>query len=78
MSTEQAPWWTDHNNLSALWTWMEESDGAPEDGPAYFMGKPWKWQPEWEMMQAEDEARVLANAERVIETLKQMKAERGL
>ncbi len=45
-------WWHDHRNLAALWRWMEEFSELPEDGPAYFMSKPWKWQGEWDAMQA--------------------------
>lgn len=40
-------WWKDHNNLAALWAWLDEEGCPPEDGPAYFMEKPWKYQAEW-------------------------------
>lgn len=41
------PWYSNHGNLSLLWSWLEERGETPADGPAYFMEKPWKWDTEW-------------------------------
>ena len=42
-------WWT-HDNLAALWSWLDENGLDPADGPAYFMEKPWKWNLEYDAM----------------------------
>ena len=45
-------WWRNRMNLASLWEWLDNQDAAPGDGAAYFMRKPWKWDPEWERFQA--------------------------
>lgn len=47
-----APWHEYVANLHALWVWLENRGDQPDD-PAYFLEKPWKWEPEWNQMQRE-------------------------
>lgn len=46
------PWYADHQNLALLWRWLEDRGDQPAD-PAHFIEKPWKWEPEWNELQAE-------------------------
>ena len=42
-------WWREPQNLADLWCFLVEEGEAPSD-PAYYMEKPWKYEPEWERM----------------------------
>lgn len=46
----QVEWWNDHRNLATLYEWLERYSNNPQDGPAYFMEKPWKWNMEYDAM----------------------------
>jgi hypothetical protein len=49
-----ADWWADHDNLAALWSWLEDRVQEP-DSVVYFLEKPWKWTPEYVDMRDEQE-----------------------
>lgn len=56
-STEAAgtsDWWTDHEQLADLWSWLEDRGEEP-DSVAYFLSKPWKWTPEYVDMRDEQD-----------------------
>jgi hypothetical protein len=44
-------WYIDHENLHALWLWLEDHGHEPD--VACFLEKPWHWEPEWLQMRAE-------------------------
>lgn len=50
-----AEWYEDHENLCALWRWLEDRGQAPSDVAGY-LEKPWHWEPEWNQMR-KDQAR---------------------
>lgn len=54
-SAEARDWWEDHDNLAELWRFLEDRGEQPND-PAYFLDKPWKWDPEYQQMRSEQAA----------------------
>lgn len=45
-------WFLNHENLAALWRWLDGRGQAPAD-VAHYLEKPWHWSPEFIDMCAE-------------------------
>lgn len=43
-------WYADHNELARLWRHLTNNGQCPTC-VAYFLEKPWKWEPEYRVMQ---------------------------
>lgn len=48
-------WWDDHDQLAELWRWLEDRGWEPDD-VAHFLEHPWRWDPEYQDMRAEQVA----------------------
>jgi hypothetical protein len=52
ITTTDTPWYGYHDNLVQLAEYLADH-GASGDDVAYFIGKPWKYEDEWNECQAE-------------------------
>ena len=62
MSTTEAHWWDDHDNVVMLAYWMRERDHGVDDFVT-LIEKPWKWTDEYEEAVADNAAEEAAATE---------------